>query len=87
LLFTSSFSPVPIPAIRNDNPVDICGAGDAFEAGLALALAATMRLAGQSDYTAAAEIGHRVAAVTIMKKGTGTASRAEVSSSKFQVPS
>jgi len=71
-------APRMIPAYRNEHPVDICGAGDAFEAGLGLALAATQRLAGRPDYIAAAVVGHLVAAVTITKKGTGTASPAEV---------
>lgn len=70
--------PQLILARRNDAPVDICGAGDAFESGLALALAATQRLYGSRDYAAAAQVGHLVAAVTITKKGTGTASPAEV---------
>lgn len=77
LLFESD-EPRLVPARRNDNPVDICGAGDAFEAGLALALAATRRLDGAPDYFAAAELGHLVAAVTITKRGTGTASPNEV---------
>lgn len=55
-----------------ENPVDICGAGDSFSAGAGLALAAT-RLP-----VAAARIGNLVASVTIMKKGTGTASPDEV---------
>ncbi|HZT32439.1 MAG TPA: PfkB family carbohydrate kinase [Bryobacteraceae bacterium] len=54
------------------HPVDICGAGDSFSAGAALALAA-----GASPAEAAA-FGNRVASITIMKKGTGTASPAEV---------
>ncbi len=70
--------PQLILARRNDNPVDICGAGDTFESGLALALAATQRLYGAPDFVAAAHVGHMVAAVTIMKKGTGTASPAEL---------
>lgn len=74
----SAEAPQLIPARRNDHPVDICGAGDAFEAGLALALAATRRLYGAPDYVAAAQFGHLVAAVTITKPGTGTASPAEV---------
>ena len=77
LLFEGD-EPRLVPARRNDNPVDICGAGDAFEAGLALALAATRRLDGAPDYFAAAELGHLVAAVTITKRGTGTASPAEL---------
>jgi len=77
LLFEGD-EPRLVPARRNDNPVDICGAGDAFEAGLALALAATRRLDGAPDYFAAAELGHLAAAVTITKKGTGSASPAEL---------
>jgi rfaE bifunctional protein kinase chain/domain len=55
-----------------ENPVDICGAGDSFSAGAVLALAA-----GASPAEAAL-FGNLVASVTIMKKGTGTASPAEV---------
>ncbi len=54
------------------NPVDICGAGDSFSAGAATALAVT------GDAVTAAEFGNLVASITIMKKGTGTASPAEV---------
>jgi rfaE bifunctional protein kinase chain/domain len=53
-------------------PVDICGAGDSFSAGAALALAA-----GATPLEAAA-FGNIVASITIMKKGTGTASPEEV---------
>jgi rfaE bifunctional protein kinase chain/domain len=53
-------------------PVDICGAGDSFAAGAGMALAA-----GGSPVDAA-RFGNLVASVTIMKKGTGTASPAEV---------
>lgn len=53
-------------------PVDICGAGDSFSAGAACAFAVTR------DAVAAAEFGNRVASITIMKKGTGTASPAEL---------
>lgn len=55
-----------------EKPVDICGAGDSFSAGAAMALAAS------GDATLAARFGNLVASVTIMKKGTGTASPAEV---------
>jgi rfaE bifunctional protein kinase chain/domain len=55
-----------------ENPVDICGAGDSFSAGAALALKAT------GDPLAAAHFGNLVASITIMKKGTGTASPREV---------
>lgn len=54
------------------NPVDICGAGDSFSAGAAVALSIT------GDAQLSAEVGNRVAAVTIMKKGTGTATPDEV---------
>jgi sugar/nucleoside kinase (ribokinase family) len=55
-----------------EKPVDICGAGDSFSAGAAVAL----RITG--DPLAAARFGNQVASVTIMKKGTGTASPEEL---------
>lgn len=55
-----------------EKPVDICGAGDSFSAGAALALQVT------GDPMEAARIGNLVASITIMKKGTGTASPREV---------
>jgi rfaE bifunctional protein kinase chain/domain len=54
------------------NPVDICGAGDSFAAGFTMAYAAT------GDAVRAAEFGNRVAGITIMKPGTGTASPSEL---------
>jgi rfaE bifunctional protein kinase chain/domain len=57
-------------------PVDICGAGDSFSAGGALALAAT------GSAIEAARFGNLVASITIMKKGTGTASPEEVLAAK-----
>jgi sugar/nucleoside kinase (ribokinase family) len=57
---------------RVEQPVDICGAGDSFSAGAALALQVT------GDPVAAAAFGNRVASITIMKKGTGTASPEEI---------
>jgi len=57
----------PIP-----KPVDICGAGDAFSAGAAMALAVT------GSAMEAVRFGNLVSSITIMKKGTGTASPAEV---------
>lgn len=62
----------PVPTRKIENPVDICGAGDSFSAGAALALAVT------GDPVTAARFGNLVASVTIMKKGTGTASPEEV---------
>src|SRR5689334_5087125 len=57
---------------RIPNPVDICGAGDSFTAGASCALALG------ADPETAARLGHLVASVTIMKKGTGSASPAEL---------
>ncbi|MGH9627322.1 MAG: bifunctional heptose 7-phosphate kinase/heptose 1-phosphate adenyltransferase, partial [Bryobacteraceae bacterium] len=57
---------------RVDRPVDICGAGDSFSAGAAMALAS-----GASPFEAA-RFGNLVTSITIMKKGTGTASPEEV---------
>jgi rfaE bifunctional protein kinase chain/domain len=57
---------------RVEKPVDICGAGDSFSAGAALALKVT------GDPLEAARIGNLVASITIMKKGTGTATPAEI---------
>jgi rfaE bifunctional protein kinase chain/domain len=55
-----------------ERPVDICGAGDSFSAGASMALRVT------GDPIAAVEFGNLVASITIMKKGTGTASPGEV---------
>jgi rfaE bifunctional protein kinase chain/domain len=55
-----------------EKPVDICGAGDSFSAGAALALRVT------GDPVAAVRFGNLVASITIMKKGTGTASPEEI---------
>jgi len=52
--------------------VDICGAGDSFTAGAAMAMAVTR------SAVEAARIGNLVAYVTIHKPGTGTASPEEV---------
>jgi len=52
--------------------VDICGAGDSFSAGAAMALKAC------GNPLEAAEFGNLVASITIMKNGTGTASPEEV---------
>lgn len=61
-----------VPTRAVENPVDICGAGDSFSAGMAMALAVT------GDAARAAAFGNLVASITIMKKGTGTASPAEL---------
>ena len=63
-------TPVATQAI--EKPVDICGAGDSFSAGLGTALAVT------KSPTEAARFANLVASITIMKKGTGTASPEEL---------
>jgi sugar/nucleoside kinase (ribokinase family) len=55
-----------------EKPVDICGAGDSFSAGGAMTFAVT------GSGVEAARFGNLVASITIMKKGTGTASPEEV---------
>ena len=61
-----------VPTRPITNPIDVCGAGDSFSAGAALALATTR------SPVEAVRFGNLVASITIMKKGTGTASPAEV---------
>ena len=61
-----------VPTLPIAKPVDICGAGDSFSAGAAVALAITR------SPIEAAHFGNKVASITIMKKGTGTASPSEV---------
>ncbi len=61
-----------IPAVPIKQLVDHCGAGDSFAAGLALAL----RVSG--DLEVAARFGTLVSSITIQKRGTGTATAAEV---------
>lgn len=57
---------------RRVQAIDICGAGDSFSAGAACALAAT------GSAVDAAGFGNLVASITVTKKGTGTASPAEL---------
>ncbi len=61
-----------VPARRVENVVDICDAGDSFNAGAALALRLTR------DAVTAARFGNLVASITITKPGTGTASPEEL---------
>lgn len=61
-----------IQARPTAQPVDICGAGDSFSAGAASALAAG------ATVDEAVAMGNLVASITIMKKGTGTATQSEV---------
>ena len=61
-----------VPAATSKPPVDICGAGDSFSAGASLALRVT------GSPASAAAFGNRVASITIMKPGTGTASPDEI---------
>jgi len=57
---------------RAVEPVDICGAGDSFNAAGAMAFAVT------NDALQAAKFGNLAASITIQKRGTGTASRTEM---------
>jgi rfaE bifunctional protein kinase chain/domain len=70
-----------VPVQRVEHPVDICGAGDSFSAGAATAL----RVTGSA--VDAARFGNLVASITIMKKGTGTASPDEVRRAEDRVAS
>jgi len=70
VIYDQGHERVPTRPIKN--PVDICGAGDSFSAGAALALSVT------NDPVEAARFGNAVASVTIMKRGTGTASPEEI---------
>jgi len=72
VVVVSAAGETAVPTRKVEKPVDICGAGDSFSAGAALALAVTR------SPVEAARFGNLVASVTIMKKGTGTASPAEV---------
>lgn len=72
VLVVSSAGENWVPAQPVEKPVDICGAGDSFSAGAAMALAVTR------SPERAVQFGHLVASITIMKKGTGTASPDEV---------
>lgn len=61
-----------VPSEAVPDPVDICGAGDSFAAGFALAFRAT------GDFPASIRFGNLVSSITIMKKGTGTAAPEEI---------
>ncbi len=61
-----------VPTRMIEHPADICGAGDSFSAGAGVALS----ISGST--LEAARFGNLVASITVMKKGTGTASPDEV---------
>lgn len=61
-----------VPGRAVGEPVDVCGAGDSFSAGSALAL-----LASKSPAEAVA-FGNLVASITVMKPGTGVATPEEL---------
>ena len=68
----SASEQIDVSGKRIENPVDICGAGDSFSAGAAVALHVT------GSAVEAVRFGNLVASITIMKPGTGTASPEEV---------
>ena len=61
-----------LPAPDLGDPIDVCGAGDAFAAGLILALQAGASIED------AVRLGSLVASVTVLKPGTGVATPEEV---------
>ena len=61
-----------ISAVPVGDPIDICGAGDSFAAGMALALTS------RASIEDAVRFGVMVSSVTVMKRGTGEATPAEV---------
>jgi len=61
-----------VPTRPIENPIDICGAGDSFTAGAVCALAL------RASVEEAARFGHLIAGITVMKRGTGTASPEEI---------
>lgn len=66
-------TPVRVPAVRQNGPIDICGAGDACTAGLVSALCAG------ASYCEAALLGNLCAGVTVRQLGqTGMATQALV---------
>lgn len=69
-----------VPTRPNPNPVDICGAGDSFSAGAAMALAVTR------DPILSAWFGNLVASITITKPGTGVAFPEEVIEAAPAIP-
>ncbi len=71
-LVIDEFGETAVEGRTVEKPVDICGAGDSFSAGAAMTLAVT------GSGVEAARFGNLVASITIMKKGTGTASPEEV---------
>jgi rfaE bifunctional protein kinase chain/domain len=64
----------------NPKPVDICGAGDSFSAGAAMALASG------APPCEAAWFGNLVASITITKRGTGVATPEEVMGAAKEMP-
>ena len=61
-----------VPPVDVENPTEVCGAGDSFAAGMALALYAS------GEFEKAVRFGNLVSSVTIMKEGTGAAAASEV---------
>ena len=71
-LLVDDEAPREISVAAVEEPLDICGAGDSFAAGMALVLGSG------GDIEEAIRFGSLVASVTIMKKGTATARPEEV---------
>jgi rfaE bifunctional protein kinase chain/domain len=71
-LVVTAAGEIAVPGRKVDNPLDLCGAGDSFNAGAAMAF----RICG--DLVQATRFGNLVASITITKQGTGTASASEL---------
>jgi rfaE bifunctional protein kinase chain/domain len=74
-LYESNAASVEIPAVGSADAVDVTGAGDTVIAAYALGLAAGM------SYTDAAMVANHAGGIVVMKKGTATASSAELEAS------
>ena len=74
-LFVPGQPTVHIPIVGSDETVDVTGAGDTVMAAMALALGAG------ASFEAAAHLANHAGGVVVMKRGTATASTAELKAS------
>jgi rfaE bifunctional protein kinase chain/domain len=74
-LFVPGERTVHLPIVGSDETVDVTGAGDTVMATMALALGAG------ASFEAAAHLANHAGGVVVMKRGTATASAAELKAS------
>ena len=74
-LFTPHAPTLHIPIVGTDEIADVTGAGDTVMATMALALAAG------ASFDAAAHLANHAGGIVVMKRGTATASAAELKAS------